>query len=112
MKKTIRICSREWDLKLDPKMTGGEFNTYYPDGKGTITIGTKWKKPEFRHQVLLHEILEAVLVVDVKRYKVEKNNEETSYLFVFDHEYLEDLAIKLLDALLSCGLIKRNDGKR
>ena len=106
MKKTIRICSKEWDLKTNPKGTGAEFNTYYPNGRGSITIGTKWKSKQFQLSLLLHEILEAILTVDQKRFNHRVDTERENYVFVFDHNYMENLPTKILDALISCGVIK------
>ena len=106
MRKTIRICSKEWDLQTDPKGTGGIFETYKNTGKGCITIGSKWKEKQFRYSILIHEVLEAILTTDGKRFGRRLYRGDDAYMFVFDHDYLEILPDKILDALVSCGVIK------
>lgn len=107
MKKTIRICSREWDLKFDPKHTGASFHTYGKpsSGKGVIILGTKWKEKGFKWSILIHEILEAILTTDGKRFERARYQDDMDYRFIFNHDYLEELPFKILDALESCGVI-------
>ena len=112
-KRTIKICSRDWDFILDSKRSGGEFNTYNENdnGKGYIVLGTKFKDDNFKFRLLLHEIMEAILVVDTKRFTNRMSSiEKENHLFVFDHEYMdtENLCAKITDALLSCNAIKIN----
>ena len=95
----------EWDLKENPRRTGATFETLGKKGRGYMEIGTKWKTEQHRLDVLFHEILEAILVVDNKRFENERNADETDKMFIFDHDYLEALPYKIIDALVSCGEI-------
>lgn len=106
-RKTIRICSREWTLRADKKERGGaSFNTYGKSGAGNIVIGTKGQCRRHTIEALTHEVMEGILTHDYRRWKATPDNERI--LFCFDHDYLDGFAEKLVDALVSCGLIDPN----
>lgn len=97
-KSTIRICSRTFDLCFDPNREGGEFTSSFNGGRGRMIVGTKIKSLDHVVTVLVHEILEAILAIDGKRF-VDKA--ATNMLFTFDHNYLGELGYKVVDALKS-----------
>lgn len=108
IQKKVRICSREWILESDPrrKNGGAEFNTYGKDGLGHIKIGTFRQNKRYILEVIMHEVIESILSYDEKRWKESKDNGKI--LFSFDHNYLEGFCPKLIDALVSCGVIDPN----
>ncbi len=107
--KTIEICSRQWTFKKNPKKTGGFFDTHGVDGCGCIELGTKWTNKENLIDVLIHEVLEAIMVEDFKRYTDQSGyGSSRDYLFVFDHDYLHGLGAKVGAALRSVGVLNDN----
>ena len=103
-RKTIRICSREWTLRADKKTKGGaRFSAYGQSGSGYIVIGTKGQGRRSIIEVLTHEVIEGILTQDHRRWKESSGNEKM--LFCFDHNYLDGFAEKVVDALVSCGLV-------
>jgi hypothetical protein len=103
----IEICSKQWILKKNPRTLGAEFSTRGHSGHGVITIGTQWKDKAHQVNMLIHEILEAILVEDYKRYKDSSpHGVNDRYLFVFDHDYLDGLGPKIGAALRSAGVLK------
>lgn len=107
--KTIEICSQQWNFKKNPKKTGGYFTTHGADGRGFIELGTRWKDKENLVDVLIHEVLEAIMVEDFKRYTDQSGYESSrDYIFVFDHDYLHGLGAKVGVALRSVGVLNDN----
>ena len=105
--KTIRICSREWTLRADKKMAGGaNFKTFAKNGAGRMVLGTKGQCRRAVIELLTHEVLEGILTHDNRRWKESRENEKI--LFCFNHDYLDGLAEKVVDAFVSCGLIDPN----
>jgi len=92
-----------------PDSSAGSFNTYSDNGQGKIEIGLKWKDPSYRTNLLLHEIIEAILTDDMKRWKDPAGyGDENRMIFLFDHDYLCSFADKVAAALRSVGVL--NDG--
>jgi hypothetical protein len=112
-KRTIKICSNEYDLIFSKILTGGRFSTLGTEtkdtGRGQLVVGTKFPDIRYRASVLIHEILEAILAVDCKRSSHQQNGEER-HIFVFDHDYMDTLGEKVLDAMLTseCFIIDKN----
>jgi hypothetical protein len=110
----MKICGRDYKLTLVKGHKGAEF---YCNGKettcrGEIIIGD-YQDLRGICEILIHEALEAILCEDCKRYyqtSHEACNER--YLFMFDHDYLDGLCPKLLDALLTSDLFKLTDNRK
>lgn len=110
--KTIRICSKTYNLKFNKKSGGAKFSTIAKTGRGEIILGTKHGL-EKQATNLIHESLESILVEDNKRFYGYTNSSDEPYLiFIFDHDYLCSLEHKLFDALISSGFFKLMDGKK
>jgi len=107
--KTIKICGREYNLKSESKHSGGAFNTYGNTGRGSIVVGSKFVDNIYRFKVLLHEVIETILTQDKQRWERNAYDGDDNFLFVFNHDYLETLPDKIIDALLSCNAIKINN---
>jgi hypothetical protein len=106
MNKTIRICSDEWDLRVDKNLEGGLVNMNPDNENSYMTIGFANPSKYYRASVLIHEVLESILMYDGKRWENIIGDNRTVYLFSFDHDYLDQLGPKVLDALLSSGALK------
>jgi hypothetical protein len=104
--KTVRISGRRYDLIFDPTQNGGHFATMTEDGKGSgyVMVGTKCKDSQLILETLLHEIIEATLAVDNRRWKDELND-HSPMIFSFDHTYLTEFTSKILDSLISSGAL-------
>ena len=90
----IEICGKKNSVILDPTSNGGAFD----EGKGIMIIGTGNKSdiPE----VVLHEIVEAILVTRLMRYAIERQEPENGdYMFVFNHSQYELFCKDLAKAL-------------
>lgn len=110
----MKICSREYSLRFRKGVDGACFYSNGPKtgGDGVIEIGD-YKDVTFVGGVLIHEILEAILYEDCKRYKPPVCGDDHSrYLFCFDHDYLDGLQNKLLEALLTSGFFKLVDVRK
>ena len=110
----MKICSREYALRFRKGVDGACFysNGRNTDGNGVIEIGD-YKDLSFVGGVLTHETLEAILYEDCKRYKPPVAGDDHSrYLFCFDHDYLDGLQNKLLEALLTSGFFKLVDVRK
>lgn len=110
----MKICSREYALRFRKGVEGACFYSNGPktDGDGVIEIGD-YKDVTFVGGVLIHEILEAILYEDCKRFKPPVVGDDHSrYLFCFDHDYLDGLQNKLLDAMLTSGFFRLVDGRK
>lgn len=101
---TVRIASKEYDIIADPKISGASFNTMGNRGRGRIVIGTLMPDPNHISALLVHEIIETIFCETGVRYSINAH-EESSFLFVFDHDYLVNFVSMFLDALMSCGLL-------
>lgn len=103
-KKTIRICSREWDfVRMHGKKMDGLLNgsfSYDPTG-GIIEIDTGRRCNREILRTTIHEILESILTVDSCRWAESPDR----IMFCFDHNYLNGLDARILDALISCGMV-------
>lgn len=106
-KRTIRICSREWDLRTGRDSGGAHFSTYDKDGLGRITVGTRGQDNRYILEMIMHEVVEGILSYDHRRWSEKPNGDGTDgrILFCFDHTYLDEFCPKLLDALTSCGMV-------
>ena len=103
----IRICGRSFALISDRQQPdgGGSFHLCERGGRGAMRIHTgPMKDPGEIWCTLIHETIEAITTEDKKRY--EPRSEDDKRLFVFDHDYLDTMCYKLVDALASCGAIK------
>lgn len=110
--KTIKICSKIYDLRFDKSNGEGSFVTMTKSGKGKITIGTQYGLADQAAKVV-HESIEAILTEDDKRfYNYTNSHERANFVFIFDHDYLCQLEHKLIDALLTSGFFKLTDGKK
>jgi hypothetical protein len=107
--KTIMINSRGWTLRSH-KIGWSKFCTYDKNGNGLISIcvGRDGAKRSNRRKLeaLIHEILEAILTDDFRRWS--DNADASRCIFCFDHDYLNELESKLLTALVSCGMVDPN----
>lgn len=111
--KTIRICSKEYDLTFDKKEGGSQFGTIGLEkpgkekGRGKMVIGMKHPDPQYVGQSILHETLEAIFTEDDKRHEQWNSKDRNQYMFVFDHDYLTSLLVpRIFDALRSCDFEK------
>ena len=100
-KRTIRICSQEWTFeRKDEKPCNGSF-TYDLGGKSNVRVGTKGRTNRDILRTIVHEIVEAVLVVNNKRWA-----ESSSHaVFIFTHNDLQGLDSQILDAMISIGMV-------
>ena len=95
--KTITICGRVYKIKEDKNLLGGKFFC----GEQVIVIGTK----DNPHQdellnIILHEIIEAILTERNLRYKLQYVEVENGhYLFNFNHQDFENWIADLTCAL-------------
>jgi hypothetical protein len=104
----MKICGRDYKLTFRKGQKGASFfcNGRKSEGRGEISIGL-YKDLRGRAEILCHEIIEAILVEDGKRLcqtGFEESNK--SYRFHFDHDYLDGLSPKILDALLTSGMFQ------
>lgn len=112
--KTIKICSRDYDLKFD-KTTGVSScdMSREKDGKGEMIIGTQYSGLAGQAASVIHEAFEAIMMEDCRRFfNYTNSHNRPNFIFVFDHDYLCSLEWKLLDALISSGFFKIVDGKK
>lgn len=110
LKTTVRICGRTFSVVLDPKEMNSEVSIYDNDaGVGKIVIGAAGLEgtPTEVAIRLVHEIVEAVLIQGRRRFtpwtRAGDGEATANHLFVFDHNFLDDFAAYLVDALLSTG---------
>ena len=106
----MRVCGRDYRIKFDHDSSGAGFQTCgdYP----TVTLGTDCKSLHHVASNLIHEVIEAVLVEDFKRWADDDDPADCSRkLFVFDHDYFRSFGPKVLDGLLSSGFFKLVDGR-
>lgn len=106
----MRICGREYRLAFDRDGSDAAFNTGgdYP----TVVLGLDCKSLHHVASNLVHEIIEATLCEDFKRWGDDDDPGDCSRkLFVFDHDYLRTFGPKIVDALLSSGFFKLVDGR-
>jgi len=110
----MKICSREYRLKFKKSERGASFycNGADAQGNGLVEIGD-YGDVEFVGGIIIHEALEAILFEDGKRLCPPVNEgDHTRYVFLFDHDYLDGLQNKILDALLTSGFFKLVDGRK
>lgn len=101
-KKTIRICSREWNLEAKTEKVGtGSFCIDHGKGSSYIRVATKDRANMDILQTLIHEIIESILTSDGRRWAESHSNA----VFCFTHDYLSEFDAKILDAMISCGMI-------
>lgn len=112
MKASVRICGRKFPIKFDPSTANSDVDLHCDsDGTGKITVGALGIRtnPQDVGSRLMHEIIEGILMQDRKRFtpwtRYGDGEVGANHLFLFDHDYLTDFAVKLLDALLSTGFI-------
>jgi hypothetical protein len=92
--KSITICGKPNKVIQDKSGNGGAFD----EGKGIIVIGTA--NPLDVPEILVHEVVEAVLVTRLMRYAIERSQPENGdYIFVFNHDQFE-IACKDIAAAL------------
>ena len=104
-KRTIRICSSEWKFEAKTEKVGtGSFCLDHGSGPSRIRIGTKGRTKRDILETVLHEVMESILVVDGKRWA----ESHTNAIFCFNHWYLQEFDAKVLDALISIGMVDPN----
>jgi hypothetical protein len=109
----VKICSRDYKLTFDRDLDGGCFYSYgkTSEGDAEIIVG-HYKDLRYCAEILLHEITEAILCEDDKRFSCTAFDDDNSrYLFMFPHDYLDTIGPKLLDALLTSGFFSLIDGR-
>lgn len=107
----VKICSREYALRFRKGNSGACFYSNGPDtnGNGVIEIGD-YKDLEFVCGIIIHELVEAILYEDGRRYcPPVVEGDHSRYLFCFDHDYLDGFQNKVLDALLTSGFFRLVD---
>lgn len=107
----MKICSRKYKLTFDRKQSGGAFwiNGRKSEGKGEICIG-HYRNLRNCAEILCHEMVEAILVEDDKRFcSTGRQDNSARRRFQFDHDYLDNIGPKLVDALLTSGMFKLKD---
>ncbi len=108
----MKICSRDYKLSFDNK-TGryaGEFYSSGSKGAGNGEIKVHCGDLRTTAEILCHEIMEAILCEDGKRYcSTSYDYDNSRYLFQFSHDYLDGYGAKLLDALITSGMFKLVD---
>jgi len=84
--KTLIIGGVKWKVELDSKIEGGAF--FWRDHVIKIQ---KHYSDERKFQVLIHEVVEAILVNDNMRYQKHFSSgpENGDYLFAFNHDRFE-----------------------
>lgn len=108
----MNIGGIEYRVVFDAEKQGAGFQTSPP----TMWIGCDCTLQEMANSVM-HEALEAVLLQDVKRLTPNCTHigdvcdDNTRYVFHFDHDYLCTLTYKLQYALLTSGFYKIVDGR-
>jgi hypothetical protein len=116
--RTIKINSREFKFILNSRRCDGLCNVFDEDkGCGFIQVGTKGSLRE-TIDVLTHEVMEMILIVDRKRLMPwAKHNDtnggsEDNYVFIFDHLYLCEFTVKVIEGLVSSGFVRLVDGRK
>ena len=100
----VRIHSRTWDLVGITNKYGGCLTTVRETLPGRIMIGLQAEGDPIRIvRALIHEILEGILLMNDKRFPNPSN--EHNFMFMFDHDFLEDFCQLIVDSYISCGLI-------
>lgn len=109
-KEEMKICSRKYKLTFDRKQSGGGFWCHgrKSEGRGEICIG-HYKSLRNCAEILCHEVVEAILHEDDKRFSVGREDTNATRQFQFDHDYLNGFGPKLADALLTSGMFKLKD---
>jgi len=104
------VGSRRYDIKFDKSKNGGFFDTTGNKGSGLIEVGVKdVRTKEQILEVLTHEIVEAVLATDDKRWShYTSTHDSRSHLFIFDHDYIDSLVRQVLTGLETSGAITTN----
>ncbi len=99
-KRTIRISSHEWEFaRRDSKVANGSFS--FDGFGGRIFINTTNRSNRDILESILHEIVEGIITLDGRRWCEDKGH----VLFAFDHDYLGELDGKILDAMISIGMV-------
>jgi hypothetical protein len=102
LRDTISINGAPWKLKTVENEVGGYFDSSGEGGQGEICIGTEYTSPHAFLRILVHEIVEATLTMDKRRF----SDEDEYLVFIFDHEYLTtSLPTRIIESLVSCGAL-------
>lgn len=105
------IAGRPYDITVNKKTSGGEFYCWGKKRKGSGEIFIEnTESLNTLVEILFHEIMEATLTEEYKRYQktgLSLNNQ--SLTFLFDHEYFDMLCPKVLSALLDTGFVQLVD---
>ncbi len=104
IKDTVRIGSRILELMGTKKLPAGSGagDLWGKHGKGILRISVvNFTDPMELFDTTFHEILEVILLYDKVRY-CDRNGKP---MFVFDHDYFNTISSKLIDALVSCGML-------
>ena len=91
--KSIKICGKNFKIKLSPLSGGGQFQCDPPQ----IIIGVKYinRIPE----ILLHEIVEVIFAIRDMRYYQYSGQENGDLLFSFSHKEFSGAMVDLAAAL-------------
>ena len=110
----VTIAGRPYELFLDKKTNGGEFYCWGKKrhGKGQIYVENA-KDLRTVVEILLHEVMEATLVEENKRYSVASVDQgNANRVFIFTHEYYETFCPKVLNSLLESGFVQLVDRRK
>ncbi len=108
IKDTVRIGSRILELMGTKRLPAGagEGNLWGKHGKGILRVSVvNFTDPMELFDTTLHEILEVIFLNDKVRY-CDRHGEP---MFVFSHDYFNTVSSKLIDALVSCGMLTLPD---
>ena len=112
--KKIKVGHRDYRLHHDKQHSGGMFWTRGKscDGIGDIYIGVKeFNNLKNRAGKVFHEVAEAMLCDDNKRLsRPAPSHEEPDYMFVFDHDYLNEFCDKMVESLITTGYFRITEG--
>jgi hypothetical protein len=110
----MKICGRDYKLTFRKSQKGAAFwcNGRKSESRGEICIGN-YKDLRGTAEILCHEIFESIMVEDGKRLCPTGYEESNArYIFHFDHDYLDGLSPKIVDALISSGMFVLRDSRK
>lgn len=109
----MKICGRDYRVYLRPSEYGAGFSAI----RRNVWIGARGDLKDMG-AYLIHEATEAILYEDGKRltpnlpHIIELYDDNSRYIFHFDHDYLIGFANKFQDALLTSGFFKLCDPRK
>jgi hypothetical protein len=109
----MKICGKDYRISYRKGERGAGFSQL----DRRMWIGTEGGLFEIAN-CIIHEAVEAILLEDVKRLTPHNTHisnicdDNTRYIFHFDHDYLCQFTYKLQDALLTSGFFKLTDPRK